>query len=164
MTTAPQGILPYQSIEALIASGAVTADEPFTPPVPFESLALGVVPVATTEWFGKHPGAIFPWAKDKLGSAKVPTVLEDTDGVQLEKVAAQQPDLILGVYSGITKKEYDALSKIAPVVAQPKGKPDFGTSWQEETLISGQVLGRWNCARCDPARATAVRVPGARRR
>ena len=35
-------------------------------------LALGVVPVATTEWFGKHPGAIFPWAKDELGSAKVP--------------------------------------------------------------------------------------------
>ena len=38
-------------------------------------LALGVVPVATTEWYGKHPGAIFPWAKDELGDAKVPTVL-----------------------------------------------------------------------------------------
>ena len=105
-------------------------------------LALGVVPVATTEWYGEYPGAIFPWAKDELGSAKVPTVLDDTDGVQLEKVAAQQPDLILGVYSGITKKEYEALSKLAPVVAQPKGKPDFGTSWQEETLISGKAVGK----------------------
>ena len=105
-------------------------------------LALGVVPVATTEWYGEYPGAIFPWAKDELGSAKVPTVLNDTDGVQLEKVAAQQPDLILGVYSGITKKEYEALSKLAPVVAQPKGKPDFGTSWQEETLISGKAVGK----------------------
>src|SRR4051794_18919196 len=38
-------------------------------------LALGVVPVATTEWYNKHPGAIFPWAKDALGNAKVPTVL-----------------------------------------------------------------------------------------
>src|SRR5688500_14442949 len=42
-------------------------------------LALGVVPVATTEWFGKHPGAIFPWATDELGSAKAPTVLTNTD-------------------------------------------------------------------------------------
>ena len=43
-------------------------------------LALGVVPVATTEWYGKHPGAIFPWAKDELGDAKSPTVLSNTDG------------------------------------------------------------------------------------
>ena len=27
-------------------------------------LALGIVPVATTEWYGDHPGAIFPWAKE----------------------------------------------------------------------------------------------------
>ena len=105
-------------------------------------LALGVVPVATTEWYGEYPGAIFPWAKDELGSAKVPTVLSATDGIEIEKVAAQQPDLILGVYSGITKKEYTSLSKLAPVVAQPKGKPDYGTSWQEETLISGKVVGK----------------------
>ena len=105
-------------------------------------LALGVVPVATTEWYGEYPGAVFPWAKDELGSGKVPEVLDDTDGVEIEKVAAQQPDLILGVYSGITAKEYKSLSKLAPVVAQPKGKPDFGTSWQEETLISGQAVGK----------------------
>ena len=105
-------------------------------------LALGVVPVATTEWYGEHPGAIFPWARDELGDAQPPTVLDSTDGVEIEKVAAQQPDLILGVYSGITQKEYDALSKLAPVVAQPKGKPDYGTSWQEETLIAGQAIGK----------------------
>jgi ABC-type Fe3+-hydroxamate transport system substrate-binding protein len=29
-------------------------------------LALGVVPAATTEWFGEKPGALFPWAKAKL--------------------------------------------------------------------------------------------------
>ena len=105
-------------------------------------LALGVVPVATTEWFGKHPGAIFPWAKDELGSAKLPTVLTNTDGIQIEKVAAQRPDLILGVYSGITQKEYDALSKLAPVVAQPKDKVDFGSTWQQEQLTAGKAVGQ----------------------
>ena len=105
-------------------------------------LALGVVPVATTEWFGKHPGAIFRWAKDELGSAKPPTVLTNADGVQIETVAAQRPDLILGVYSGLTQKEYDALSKLAPVVAQPKGKVDYGSTWQEEQLTIGKAVGQ----------------------
>jgi iron complex transport system substrate-binding protein len=105
-------------------------------------LSLGVVPVATTDWYGDQPGAIFPWAKDELGDAPLPTVLDDTDGIEIEKVAAQRPDLILGVYSGITDKEYASLSKIAPTIAQPKGEPDFGSSWQEETLISGKAVGK----------------------
>src|SRR5215208_4233813 len=105
-------------------------------------LALGVVPVATTEWYGKHPGAIFPWAKNELGDAEVPAVLSQTDGVEIEKVAAQRPDLILAIYSGLTKNEYDTLSKIAPVVAQPKGEVDYGSSWQEETLITGEAVGK----------------------
>jgi iron complex transport system substrate-binding protein len=105
-------------------------------------LALGVVPVATTEWFGKHPGAIFPWARDELGDAKLPPVLSQTDGVEIEKVAAQRPDLILAIYSGLTKKEYETLSNIAPVVAQPRGEVDYGSSWQEETLITGMAVGK----------------------
>ena len=105
-------------------------------------LALGVVPVATTEWFGKHPGAIFPWATAKLGSAKPPTVLSSTDGIEIEKVAAQRPDLIIGVYSGMTKKEYGQLSQLAPTVAQPKGEVDYGSSWQEEQLITGKAVGQ----------------------
>src|SRR6478609_11679670 len=105
-------------------------------------LALGVVPVATTEWFGKHPGAIFPWATEALGGAEKPTVLTNTDGVQIEKVAAQRPDLILAIYSGLTQKEYDALSKLAPVVAQPKDKVDYGSTWQEEQLMTGQAVGQ----------------------
>jgi iron complex transport system substrate-binding protein len=105
-------------------------------------LALGLVPVATTEWYGKHPGAIFPWAKDELGDAKLPTVLDYTDGLEIEKIAAQRPDLILGIYSGMTRKEYETLSKIAPVVAQPEGEVDYGSSWQEETLITGEAVGK----------------------
>jgi iron complex transport system substrate-binding protein len=105
-------------------------------------LALGIVPVATTEWYGEHPGAIFPWAKDELGGARLPTVLAYTDGLQIEKIAAERPDLILAIYSGMTRKEYDTLSKIAPVVAQPKGEVDYGSSWQEETLMTGKAVGK----------------------
>lgn len=105
-------------------------------------LALGIVPVATSKWYGSHPGEIFPWAQDELGTAKVPTVLDPTDGVPIEKVAAQGPDLIVAIYSGLTKKEYATLSKLAPVVAQPRGRVDYGSTWQEETLITGKAVGQ----------------------
>ncbi|GAA0554609.1 iron-siderophore ABC transporter substrate-binding protein [Paractinoplanes ferrugineus] len=105
-------------------------------------LSLGVVPVATTEWFGEKPGAIWPWAEAALGSNPKPQVLTSTDGVQVEKVAALRPDLIIGMYSALTKAEYDTLSKLAPVIAQPKGQVDYGVSWQDVTRTVGKAVGR----------------------
>ncbi|MEO3813488.1 iron-siderophore ABC transporter substrate-binding protein [Sphaerisporangium sp. B11E5] len=107
------------------------------------ALALGKVPVGTTEWLGGYPGAIGPWASAKLGGAAVPTVLKDTGtGPQPEKIAALAPDLILALYSGITKDQYETLSKIAPVVAQPKEFVDWGIPWQQQTETIGKVLGK----------------------
>jgi iron complex transport system substrate-binding protein len=105
-------------------------------------LALGIVPVGTTEWYGEHPGAIFPWAEQALGDAPRPEVLPFDDGIQYEKIAALRPDLILAVYSGLTQKDYDTLSKIAPTVAQPPGQVDWGSSWQDEILITGRAVGK----------------------
>lgn len=105
-------------------------------------LSVGVVPTATTEWFGGHPGAIWPWAQDELGSAAKPEVLTNTDGIQFEKVAALRPDLILGLYSGLSDKDYETLSKIAPVLAQPKDAIDYGAAWQEVTRTVGRAVGR----------------------
>ncbi|MEU6341017.1 iron-siderophore ABC transporter substrate-binding protein [Streptomyces sp. NPDC046977] len=106
-------------------------------------LALGTVPVGTTEWIGGYKGAIGPWAQDKLGSAAAPTVLKDTGtGPQVEKIAALRPDLILALYSGLTKAQYDTLSKFAPVVAQPKEYNDYGIPWQQQTETVGKALGK----------------------
>ncbi|GAA3556743.1 iron-siderophore ABC transporter substrate-binding protein [Nonomuraea rosea] len=106
-------------------------------------LALGIVPVATTEWFGGYPGAIGEWAKGKLGGAALPQVLKDTgSGPQFEKIAALKPDLILGLYSGLTKEQYETLSKIAPTVAQPKEYIDYGIPWQELTKRVGTAVGK----------------------
>lgn len=106
-------------------------------------LALGTVPVGTTEWLGGYKGAIGPWAQDKLGGAPAPTVLKDPGtGPQVEKIAALRPDLILAVYSGLTKAQYDSLSKFAPVVAQPKEYNDFGVPWEQQTVEIGKALGK----------------------
>lgn len=106
-------------------------------------LALGKVPVGTTEWLGGYKGAIGPWAEDELGGAEAPTVLKDTGtGPQVEKIAALKPDLILALYGGLTKEQYESLSKFAPVVAQPKEYNDYGIPWQELTRKVGQALGK----------------------
>ncbi|WP_329126471.1 iron-siderophore ABC transporter substrate-binding protein [Streptomyces sp. NBC_01465] len=106
-------------------------------------IALGKVPVGTTEWLGNFKGAVGPWAKEALGDKPLPTVLHDNGtGPQVEKIAALRPDLILALYSGLTKDQYRTLSKIAPVVAQPKDGPDWSISWQDQTEQVGKALGR----------------------
>ncbi|MBC6463825.1 iron-siderophore ABC transporter substrate-binding protein, partial [Actinomadura sp. HBU206391] len=106
-------------------------------------LALGVVPVGTTEFDGGYPGAIGPWAQGRLGGAALPQVLKDTgSGPPVEKIAALRPDLILSLYAGTTKGTYETLSKIAPTVAQPKEYADYGISWQELTKKTGLAVGK----------------------
>lgn len=111
-------------------------------------LALGIAPIAATEWFGAYPGALWPWAMERLGDAPVPQVLSYADGIQFEKVAALEPDLIIGIYSALTQKDYDTLSQIAPTIAQPKDNTiDWAASWQEVTLAVGAAVGRPEKAR-----------------
>ena len=104
-------------------------------------LALGVTPVGTTEWFGEHPGAVWPWAADLL-TGKPPTVVGDATAVNFEQIAALKPDLILGLYSGLTKEQYDQLAGIAPTVAQPEAYVDYGIPWQELTRTVGEIVGK----------------------
>jgi iron complex transport system substrate-binding protein len=128
--------------------GSVTIDEPPKRVVTVgltdqdSVLALGVVPIGATEWFGGHPGAIWPWAKPALGAAKPPEIVGDTQTINFEKIAALQPDVITALYAGLTKKDYETLSAIAPTVAQPKEYVDFGIPWDEQTLTIGRILGR----------------------
>jgi iron complex transport system substrate-binding protein len=105
-------------------------------------LALGIAPVAVTKWFGDAEAFIFPWARDLLGDAPLPEVLENTNGVEVEKIAALQPDLIIGQYAGLTRKEYDLLSKIAPTVAQSGDYDDYGAPWDVMALTIGQAVGQ----------------------
>jgi len=103
-------------------------------------LALGVVPVGLRDWFGDQPNGVWPWAQDELGDAE-PEVLSSGE-LNFEQIAALDPDLIVGVWSGITEQDYELLSGIAPTVAQPDTYADYGTPWQEQTRILGTATGR----------------------
>ncbi len=104
-------------------------------------LALGVVPVGTNEWFGDHPGSIWPWARDLVGDAPLPEPVGGAGVINFERISALDPDVILALYSGVTADEYDNLAQIAPTIAPPEGYVDFGIPWQEQTRTIGTVLG-----------------------
>lgn len=104
-------------------------------------LALGITPVGTTEWFGEHPGALWPWAQAKL-AGEPPAVVGNAEGPNFEAIAALKPDLILALYSGVTAEQYALLAQIAPTVAQPAGYVDYGVPWQELTRTVGRAVGR----------------------
>lgn len=106
-------------------------------------LALGIVPVGVTYWFGEESKrGIYSWAEEAIGDAEPPILLKDTNGVEIEQVAALQPDLIIGTYSGLTEKEYELLSKLAPTVAQSGDYSDYGTPWDEAAMTIGTAVGQ----------------------
>ncbi len=104
------------------------------------ALALGVVPVGARQFQGGIDITRRPWAQKELGGARLELV--GAEEIDFEKVAALRPGLILGVYSGMTKKDYDLLSGIAPTVAQSADHIDFGQPWQEQLAATGTALGR----------------------
>jgi iron complex transport system substrate-binding protein len=104
-------------------------------------LQLGVVPVAVTEWYGEKGFATWPWAEDLLGDAE-PEVLDGSDGFEFERIAALQPDLIVGTNAGLTQRDYDLLSQIAPTIASIDGSTRYFSSWQDQTLQIARALSR----------------------
>jgi iron complex transport system substrate-binding protein len=103
------------------------------------ALALGVPPVATREFLGGYDWRERPWAKDMPGASDPELV--GSEEINVERVATTRPDVLIGLNSGMTERDYDKLSKIAPTVPQSDEFIDFGVPWQEQTLVTGQALG-----------------------
>lgn len=101
------------------------------------ALALGVVPAGTREFIG-YDYAQRPWAQDALGGATIPTV--GGQELNLEQVAATDPDLILGTYAFLDQNIYDQLSAIAPTVGDLAA--DGAVSWQQELAAAGAALDK----------------------
>jgi iron complex transport system substrate-binding protein len=104
-------------------------------------LALGYKPIATSEWYGNQPYAVWPWARAALGDSK-PTVLKTDDGFNFEAIAALRPDLIVGVSSGMTEEDYEKLSRLAPTIAPPKGGTLYFSPWDDQVELIAAALGK----------------------
>ncbi|HEY2089935.1 MAG TPA: ABC transporter substrate-binding protein [Mycobacterium sp.] len=101
-------------------------------------LALGIVPVAVTNWFGDQPFGVWPWAQPKLGNAK-PVVLNLDNGIQVQQIAALKPDLIIATDAGLDQDTYQKLAAIAPTLAQSDGHAFF-EPWKDQAKAIGQAV------------------------
>jgi iron complex transport system substrate-binding protein len=111
-------------------------------------LSLGVVPVGASNnsWGGTEAGSTvwFDEALAEIEGAEPPTRIDDTSsGIAgaVGDIAKLQPDLVLATNSGMTKAEYQKLSKLGVPVVAPPGKA-WMTSWRESLDIIGKALGR----------------------
>ncbi len=106
-------------------------------------LALGVVPVGMSRaaWGDDDGDGVLPWVEERLGEldAETPVLFDESDGIDVEAVADTRPDVILAAYSGITREEYDTLSRIAPVVAYPDVA--WGTSMDDMIRLDSAAIG-----------------------
>lgn len=102
-------------------------------------LAVGVVPVAVTNWFGDQPFAVWPWATSKLGAAK-PVVLNLDNGIQVDEIAKLKPDLIVAVNAGLDADTYQKLTAIAPTIAQTDGDAFFEPWKDQATAVATAVF------------------------
>jgi iron complex transport system substrate-binding protein len=105
-------------------------------------LALGVVPIAITDWFGGEPFGVWPWAQGKLGAAQ-PVVLNIYDGIQVDQIATLKPDLIVATNAGLDQDTYSKLSAIAPTVAQ-SGQNAFFEPWKDQANTIGQAVFKFD--------------------
>lgn len=112
------------------------------------ALALGIVPVGmpTVTWGGNANGST-DWIDARLeelgaawGGEGAPTQYDETDGLNLDEIAALTPDLIVAAYSGLTEEEYTQLSKIAPTIGPIAA--NYTTSWQEALTAVAAATGR----------------------
>jgi len=110
-----------------------------------DALALGVVPAGIVK-VTYVPGDMQTWTKSALGSRQ-PQLIDTTDGIPYERVAALRPDLILATntFELENKAVYNRLSRIAPTVHFTRSS--LSDSWQEVMQRIGQALGQRERAR-----------------
>ena len=104
------------------------------------ALALGVQPVGASDWLAFGGEGQGPWNTGRYTTK--PEILGTLE-IDMEKVAALRPDLILDTRSSGDKARYDQLSKLGvPVVDVPKGGEMYLTSWEQQLDMIGKALGR----------------------
>ena len=101
-------------------------------------LAVGVVPIAVTNWWGDQPFAVWPWAQSKLGEVR-PVVLNLDNGIPVDQIAGLKPDLIVAINAGVDADTYKTLSAIAPTVPQ-SGDDAFFEPWKDQATAVGQAV------------------------
>ncbi|MBA4503252.1 iron-siderophore ABC transporter substrate-binding protein [Marinobacterium sp. 3-1745] len=107
------------------------------------SLQLGVVPVAVEPhyWGGDREGYL-PWFRQAIEAQEValPVIISSYPELDVERLLALSPDLILAPQSGLTRESYRQLSRLAPVVGYPD--QPWLTSVEQQVRLIARALGQ----------------------
>ncbi|MGE8659139.1 MAG: ABC transporter substrate-binding protein [Achromobacter sp.] len=128
------------------------------------ALALGVVPVGVgrADW-GGDADHYWPWVRAAIEAAGQPlperiTVYPELD---IEKIIALRPDVVLAPFSGVTPEAYAQLSRLVPVVAYPD--QPFLTPVDTQIDLIAAALGKPEAAAPLKARIRQALAQAARR-
>ncbi|WP_235926366.1 ABC transporter substrate-binding protein [Actinokineospora pegani] len=103
------------------------------------ALALGVQPIAASDWLAFGGEGVGPWAAGRYTTA--PRILPTLE-LDYAAISNLGPDLILNTRSDNSEEKFKELSKIAPTVSAPKDVVAYGTSWRQQTELVAQALGK----------------------
>lgn len=106
-------------------------------------IALGTVPVGIEEYpWGSDDTGYLPWIHEAVTErgAELPVQLAGNTELDVEAIAALEPDVILAPWSGITQDQYDLLTNIAPTVAYPE--LPWTITWRQQIETIGTALGK----------------------
>lgn len=108
---------------------------------------LGVTPV----YVQKRPGSAYQWNEaDWLDDESIVDEDHDESAPNLERLAAAQPDLIIGVNQGFMYEDfYSELTEIAPVLEFEEQVPADQLDWREVHTLIGETLDLGAAARED---------------
>lgn len=103
------------------------------------ALALGVQPVAASDWLGFGGDGVGPWAEGRYDeSPEIIATMEPS----FEQLAALTPDLILDTTGSGDRARYDTLTGIAPTIAPPEGAMAYLTPRDEQIEMVATALGK----------------------
>lgn len=102
-------------------------------------LALGVRPVAISNWIGMIEHGVGLWALPLLGDDK-PVILESGE-TNYELLLSTTPDVIVNIRSDNSEETFKRLSTIAPTVFGPEGTAPYAASWPVQVAQIAAAMG-----------------------
>ncbi|MDF0529724.1 ABC transporter substrate-binding protein [Tsukamurella sp. 8F] len=102
------------------------------------ALAMGIQPIAASDWVQFGGAGVGPWATGKY--SRPPKIIGTLDP-NYEEIASLRPDLILDVKGSGDEGRHSKLAAIAPTIGIPQGADNYKTTQEQQVDMVARALG-----------------------